>query len=249
MWKREHKSARKRNRRSAGFTLIEALIAVALMAVILTGLASITSQWLPNWNRGIARAQRSEVVRLALDRLVSDVAASEFVTPNRDSNSPLFDGTEFSITIVRTAVGPNTRPGLEIVRIGQIGDKDGAALVRAAKPFAPLEPGATFVAQSDFANQTVLLRSPYQVSFAYAGRDKVWRKDWQNADRLPAAVRLTIYDARSGRPLTISTIALVHVELPATCVGGKGKGDCIDGTGANKSPDNPSPIGSGKQRT
>src|SRR5262249_51800590 len=99
MWKREYKSAHKRNRRSAGFTLIEALIAVALMAVILTGLASITSQWLPNWNRGIARAQRSEVVRLALDRLVSDVAASEFITPNRDSNSPLFDGTEFSITI------------------------------------------------------------------------------------------------------------------------------------------------------
>ena len=248
MWKREFGSARERGRRIAGFTLIEALIAIALMAVILTGLASITSQWLPNWNRGIARAQRSEVVTLALDRLISDVAASEFVSPNRDSNAPLFDGTEFSVTIVRTAVGPNAHPGLEIVRIGQIGDKGGAALVRATKPFAPLGPGVSFLAQSGFSNQTVLLRSPYQISFAYAGRDKVWKKDWQNADRLPATIRLTIYDTKSGRPLTISTIALVHVELPATCAGGKAKDDCIDGTGANKSPENPS-IGSAKQRT
>jgi len=249
MWNCESRKVRKADRRIAGFTLIEALIAIALMAVILAGIASITSHWLPNWNRGIARAQRTEVVALALDRLISDVAASEFISPNRDSNAPLFDGTEFSITIVRTAVGPNVRPGLEIVRIGQIGDKDGAALVRATKPFAPTSPGATFLPQSDFASQTILLRSPYRVSFSYAGRDKVWKKDWQNVDRLPAAVRLTIYDTKSGRPLTISTIALVHVELPATCVGGKGKGDCIDGAGANKSPDNPSSTSSAKQRT
>src|SRR5215475_9297212 len=130
MWKREYRSVRKRDRRIAGFTLIEALIALALMTVILAGLASITSQWLPNWNRGIARAQRSELVRLALDRLISDLGASEFVPPNGDSKAPLFDGTEFSVTLVRTAVGPNARPGLEIVRIGQTGEKRGAALVR-----------------------------------------------------------------------------------------------------------------------
>ena len=119
MWKR----LRTQREKCSGFTLIEALIAVALMGVILAALASITSQWLPSWNRGIARAQRSELVRIALDRLIADLGASEFITPNRDTKTPLFDGTEFSVTFVRTAVGPNARPGLEIVRIAAIPNK------------------------------------------------------------------------------------------------------------------------------
>ena len=104
--------ARKRRAAVSGFTLLEALVATALMGVILTALASITSQWLPNWNRGIARAQRSELVSIVLNRLVADFGASEFIPPNRDFKTPIFDGTEFSVTLVRSAVGPNIRPGL-----------------------------------------------------------------------------------------------------------------------------------------
>lgn len=244
---------RKRSRRTKtrGFTLIEALIAMVLMSVILAALASITSQWLPNWNRGIARAQRSELVSIALDRLIADIGASEFISPNRDTKAPVFDGTEFSITLVRSAVGPSAGPGLEIVRIAEINDKGGLLLVRSTKPFAPLAASTSSLRQPDFANPVVLLRSPYQVSFAYAGRDGIWKQDWQNAAQLPAAVRLTVRDATSGRTLTISTTALVHVELPAACVSGDGKDDCPGGRpGADRDqPNSPSRATSDKQRT
>jgi general secretion pathway protein J len=242
----------RRNRRAAarGFTLIEALIAIALMGVILAALASITSQWLPNWNRGVARVQRSELVSIALDRLIADIGASEFVSPNRDTKAPLFDGTEFSLTLVRSAVGPNVSPGLEIVRIAEINDKGGLLLVRSTKPFAPFAAGTTSLRQADFANPVVLLRSPYQVSFAYAGRDGIWKKDWQNVAQLPAAVRLTVRDATSGRTLTISTTALVHVELPAACVSGNSKDDCNGRPGTDRDqPNNPTQPTSDKQRT
>src|SRR5215471_8777472 len=138
MSKRIIRALRTQREKCSGFTLIEALIAIALMGVILAALASITSQWLPNWNRGIARAQRSELVSIALDRLIADIGASEFVSPNRDTQAPLFDGTEFSLTLVRSAVGPNVGPGLEIVRIAEINDKSGLLLVRSTKTFAPL---------------------------------------------------------------------------------------------------------------
>ncbi len=45
-----------------GFTLIETLVALALTGMVLSALASITAQWLPNWNRGIDRIQRSETI-------------------------------------------------------------------------------------------------------------------------------------------------------------------------------------------
>jgi general secretion pathway protein J len=120
-------------------------------------------------------------------------------------------------------------------------------LVRATKPFAPLGSNTTLLPDSDFANPIVLLRSPYLVSFAYAGRDRIWKTTWQNADQLPAAVRLTVRDATSGRTLTISTTALVHVELPAACAGPKSKDDCANG---EAQPDNRAPqANSDKQRT
>jgi general secretion pathway protein J len=235
----------------SGFTLIEALVATALMGVILAALGSITAQWLPNWNRGIARAQRSELVSIALNRLVADLGASEFIPPNRDTEAPLFDGTEFSVTLVRSALGPNPRPGLEIVHIAESADKSGKVLVRSIKPFVPFGPSTTSVGQLEFANPVVLLRAPYRVSFAYAGRDGIWKNTWRNANELPAAVRLTVRDAASERTLSISTTALVHIDMPAACVGGKNKRDCIGRPGEDneRQDNNPAQATSAKQRT
>src|SRR5271154_4004143 len=52
-----------------GFTLIETLVALALMGLVLSALANITAQWLPNWNRGLDRIQRSELISIALQRI------------------------------------------------------------------------------------------------------------------------------------------------------------------------------------
>ena len=61
----------------------------------------------------------------------------------------------------------------------------------------------------------VLLRPPFRLSFAYAGPDRVFRDTWQDADRLPAAIMLTVRDVASGRILSVSTVTPVHVDAPA----------------------------------
>ena len=58
---RPARTGRGRRASVSGFTLFEALVATALMGVILAALTMLTSQWLPNWNRGIARVQRTEL--------------------------------------------------------------------------------------------------------------------------------------------------------------------------------------------
>src|ERR1700681_2779609 len=108
-----------------GFTLIETLVAVALTGLVLSALANITSQWLPNWNRGMDRIQRSEAIGLALQRIGADLAAAEYVPASREQKKPLFDGSELSVMFVRTALGPNARVGLDVVRIGETTDRQG----------------------------------------------------------------------------------------------------------------------------
>jgi len=122
---------------TAGFTLIEALIATALMVAILAALATITAQWLPNWNRSFVRVQRMELTSIGLERIVADLAAAQFVPAHSEAKGPLFDGEELSVTFVRSAIGPNAQPGLQIVRIGETADARGLAVIRTAAPFAP----------------------------------------------------------------------------------------------------------------
>jgi general secretion pathway protein J len=202
----------RRRQADAGFTLFEALAAVALMGLIVTALANVTAQWLPNWNRGQLRAQRNEQVAIALDRLVADLSAAEYVWPNRASNVPVFRGDASTLIFVRSAVGPNSRPGLEIVQISETIDKNGPALVRTRAPFVPLPTGDLSVDPIPFADPVVLLRAPYHIAFEYAGPDGVWGNAWPSGD-LPAAIRFDIRDAE-GRAL-VSTATKVHIEMRA----------------------------------
>jgi len=213
--------SRSRRTRIAGFTLVEALIATLLMGMVLTALATVTVQWLPNWNRGFARVQRTELLAVAIERLAADFAAVEFIPPDRKVDRPLFEGTELSATFVRSALGPNARSGLDVVRIAETADRQGPLMVRSRAAFRP---GSSSTDQIFFGDPVVLLRSPYRLSFAYAGKDGAWQGSWHDASALPSAVRLTIRDAATGQVLPLSTVAVIHANLSADCV----SGDCAD---------------------
>jgi general secretion pathway protein J len=213
---------------TAGFTLIEALIATAMMGMILTALATITGQWLPNWNRGIAYVQRSEHVALGLERVASDLAAAEFIPPMQGARGPYFEGTDRTVTFVRTALNPNTVPALEIVRFSESDSGKGVVLVRSRLPFVPLTGGTDKRVQLTFADPVVLLRSPWRLSFSYSGSDRIWHEAWREQAFLPKAVRLSVHDAATQRSLSISTAVLIRAGLPIECVAAKTYDDCLD---------------------
>jgi general secretion pathway protein J len=195
----------------AGFTLIEVLLATLLMTVILSALATVTAQWLPNWNRGMARVQRAERLAIGIERIAADLSVAEMMPINAEARAPLFEGSELSVSFVRTAVGPNTRPGLEIIRLIEKADNQGLALVRERARFAPMPADA----QVRFVDQVVLIRSPFRVSFSYAGPDQVWQKEWRGQKQLPDMIRIAVRDVATGQVLSVSSAAIVHVNAPA----------------------------------
>ncbi len=223
-----------------GFTLIETIVALALTGLVLSALASITAQWLPSWNRGVDRVQRSEVMGIALQRIGADLAAAEYVPANRDSRRPLFDGTELSVSFVRTALGPNAGPGLDVVRLGEINERREFITVRSRARFTPLPPGSSLSEQLHFGEPVVLLRAPFRLSFAYAGEDRIWKNTWRDSDTLPTMIRLTVRDAATERVLSVSTVAPIHVQLASDCM--RPDGGCDSKTGApQKAPDETQP--------
>jgi general secretion pathway protein J len=225
----------RRQRRTRGFTLIEVLMATALMGAILAALATVTAQWLPNWNRGFARVQRSEQLGLGLERLVADLAAAEFVSPGRGTVTPLFDGAEQSVTLVRTAIGPNARAGLDIVRIAEVGSDRGPALVRSRALFVPAAEGSGAI-PTNFTEPVVLVRAPFRVLFSYAGPDRIWKNSWRGAPLLPRAIRATVRDSTTGQTLATTTATLVHAEVPVDCLTAEVMRDCLVQFGTPQAP-------------
>ena len=83
MLPRPHSRSRRSGRAgsgNAGFTLIEAMLSVALMIFVIGALGTMTREWLHNWDRGFARVQRVDLWAAGLDRLMADLAAAEYVS-------------------------------------------------------------------------------------------------------------------------------------------------------------------------
>jgi general secretion pathway protein J len=219
--------ARRKRESVAGFTLIETLVALALTGLVLSALATLTAQWFPTWNRGIDRIQHSELIGIAMQRIAADLAAAEYVPANRESKKPLFQGSALSVTFVRTSLGPNATVGLDVVRIGEATDQGHLVTLRSRAAFAPLPRGVSPSEQFHLSSPVVLLRPPLRLSFAYAGPDQVFRDDWLDADKLPAAIMLTVRNS-SGNVLSASTVTPVHIDAPASAE--KSDDDAKDGT-------------------
>ena len=217
---------------SAGFTLFEALVSVALMSLIVASLSAVTGQWVPNWHRGFGNVQRLESFDLGLRRVVADLASAEFVTANGASKTPLFLGDALSVTLVRRAFGPDTSPHLELVNFAETADGRGFALVRTRAPFAPFAANVPIATQLHLADPVALIRAPFRVSFSFAGPDRSWRDSWVEQPSLPSAVRVLVRDAATGRVLSLSTATLLHVDLAAQCVAGAGDAGAGGAAGA-----------------
>jgi len=198
----------------AGFSLIEAMATLALTATIIVALSSVAGQWLPNWRRGFVDLQRADLLGIGLERIVDDLSSAEYVTPSAGAPTPLFEGDASSVMFVRSAIGPDAYPHLEIVRLAETKETRGLALVRTRARFAPAAPSAK-PKPIAFGDPVTLVRTPFRITFSYAGPDRLWLPTWKGRQQLPEAVRISVRDAIANRVLAASTVARIRVTAPA----------------------------------
>jgi len=192
--------------RDAGFTLIEALAALAITAALLGSLGAVAGQWLPHWRHGFQALQNADLVGLALDRICDDIAAAEYARFEPGAGAPLFRGEPDSVAFVRRAIGPNAGPRLEVVRIGARETPAGAEIARAHASFAPGVVG-------EMRDSVTLLHAPWRIALAYAGPEGLWRSRWQGEAKLPRLVRLQVQN-ETGAVVATTAVALKVTAAP-----------------------------------
>ncbi|WP_296581074.1 type II secretion system protein J [Xanthobacter sp.] len=212
-------------RRSAGFSLIEILVAMTLTGLVLAAIAMVTAKWLPAWQRGLGRVQQSELVALALDRMAADLAAAAFLPVVRGGAKPLFDGSAERVVFVREVLAPGAARGLEIVELAPVPEGRGVAMVRRTAPYATQAEGSL----PPFGAPVRLLRPPTRVTFSYAGRDGAWHEAWRGEEELPRAVLMVVHEG--GRATAASTAVTIRSDVPAFCAADVTKPVCGSSVG------------------
>ena len=202
----------------AGFTLIEMLVALVLMVGILAALATVTAQWLPNWNRGFAHVQRTELFgrrprtagrRSCGGRICDGERQVQAAAVRRRRTGRAF--------CAHARSGPIRGPVLKSCSVSTLSDDRGVALVRTRAPFLPLPENGKIRDLANFADPVVLMRAPYRAVFSYAGPDHVWQNSWRDADHLPVAIRVSVRDAATQHTLAVSTATVLRVSVAAAC--------------------------------
>jgi general secretion pathway protein J len=200
-------------RRTDGFTLLEALIAMALFGALLSSFALLIGQWVPQWRHGLGRLQRDEQVGVAVDRLIGDLQGAVPIAGLRGDRL-IFVGQANSVIFARRNLQPNSGFGIELVRVDEVATENGLEIVRKR---AQMPGGRPVDLDSiEFSDPVALLTGSLHVRFAYAGDDNTFQDAWSGGSALPKRIEVAFYDERdpSNR---ISTAAALRVTKPFSC--------------------------------
>jgi general secretion pathway protein J len=193
----------KMNRRIAGFTLIElmvALLLLALMSSILYGSLSLSAT---SWDRGEAKAEQAGDMRQTAEFLRQALAAEHPLRLHKAVDQPLvFAGASDSLAFAGATPG-RVGGGIYYFRIALApsGDSSKLLLSRTIPDYSALK-----APSFDAADASVLADGIAQLKFSYFGRDPdaidavepTWRDHWDDPQILPLLIRMDVTTAQGA---------------------------------------------------
>ena len=210
---RTHKFAVPGLRRQRGFTLLEALVAVVIMAVIMTTAFGALRLGGRSWEAGIARASGNEAYRAAADLLRRQIIQTIPMTWPGDGGTRIaFEGAREQLRFVAPAPQQYRQAGL--FEYGLTAQQQGLD-TNLVLSYVPFNPDAEEFQTPTSRQQILLVEGLQNVSFEYfgvpaasagvRGRTNVeppgWHPRWDSdAQRFPTLIRVRMEADEGQQP-------------------------------------------------
>lgn len=206
-------------RAQAGFTLLEVLVALTLLALVLAAGTGAIGQIGEGFARGTQRVEQVQDLALARDVLRRQAArALPVVEGGVDRARYLFEGTADSVVFPILEAPAPGRGGPALARFAVEPSPLGRRLVYSQRP---LEGGPE--------RRSVLAEGPYGFRLSYLGRAADgavgWRDAWDTDAALPLLIRLEM--TVEGRAVP-AAVARFRADAERGCVLLLGEGFCRD---------------------
>ena len=195
-------------RAAAGFTLMEVLGALALLALLLLGVYAGIRSATHTVRSGEAKIEQLDEIRAAQQFLRRELAQAfaQAITKDEGGNPNFFIGDVNEMRFVAPLPGYLGKYGPQLIRVRLVnGGKDG---MRLEASLAELPPDGS--APKALGEPQILLDHIHGGGFSYRGFDQQgqpmdWQSDWKIVSRMPALVtiQLAFDDGREWPLLTV----------------------------------------------
>jgi prepilin-type N-terminal cleavage/methylation domain-containing protein len=189
------KGQRNRLGPQAGFTLIEVLIAIAIVAAIFGVMTTTIKLIGKGTERSRMQAAFQDMLMQGFDALTRDLAAIQRVPELRDKALLyLFEGSAASLTYPLVEPPYPGQSGLYLVHLAVTKAKGKSRLTRTRAPLLGALKGQQAGA---FGDEAVVLEGLFDIRFSYAEaapREITWRDHWDDGQKLPSLIKVDLFD-------------------------------------------------------
>lgn len=230
----ESRTKQERNR-NGGFTLIEAITALAISSVIIAAIVTLIHSVAINFDRGTRGVDAADRIMLAVERLASDFSSARYVAWMTGSGPALaFQGEpadgEKPARIVFVG-GQDSGYGSrsdEVVSLTVENGDGSTRLVRRRAVWSGTDMTVDHLSPQD---PVVLIEGNLDISFVFGrlmpGGGLAWSRDWTDVKTLPRFVRLILRDRATGADPVGEADFIVRADAPLACGRPDAGPDCL----------------------
>ncbi len=206
--------------RQAGFTLIEVLAALVVLAMLLTLTGTALRVLANSAARGSKIIDRLDMVARGYAAMRKDLVRVErAVRTERNGDRFIFSGDGQGLSFVMIEPGYPTEPGSYLISYAVQRTEAGLGLVRARDVYDPKSKGPPR-SRAESAEVTII-EGPYRYKFSYyerAGSRIGWVDRWTETRRMPELIRLEVESTTAGVPSPPPLLVRPRIDAEVTCV-------------------------------
>lgn len=213
----------------AGFTLLETVVAMTLLAVLMLALSGSIGFVGRTWDKGWRNSERSGALAQVESSMRQLIERSfPAVTQLQGKERFVFKGDAHNLRLVSYETAGRTPPGYQVSEVISAVADGTSRLIYRRQTFSDQGPGQS-TATPGRRDEATLLTGNTTLNISYFGTlqpstPPAWHSDWDSEKRLPDLIRMQILEGSMQawptfviRPMVTTDYACIETTFPGIC--------------------------------